>query len=235
MREYTCIIIDDEAKAIEVLADTIKELYANIRIAGVYSNWKDALQAMRKKDYDILFLDISMPEKSGFDLLGFVPHINAEIIFVTAHQEYALDAFNYPATAYVLKPVEDLALDKAMQKALAKIDSRKAGMQTHRIAVPDNQGVYYFDENDIIYLEAKIKHTLVKTKNKAFISTQAFGIFKDMLGRYPFFQVHRSFIVNVNYVLRYERTGILTMSEGQTIPVSKHIREDFLKLLGKQI
>jgi two-component system, LytTR family, response regulator len=234
MKNYTCIIIDDEARATKLLIDTINELYQNIKILGTYTYWKDAVKAIARNDYDIVFLDISMPEKSGFDLLSFVPNIRGQVIFVTAHSQYAIEAFNYPTAGYVLKPVEDIALNKAINNAIGRIDKNPEYMLTaHKIAIPNKKGLNFVEQNDIIYLEAVSKYTKVKQKQQELISTQGFGMFKSLLTYYPFYQVHRSFIVNLNCIARYEATGLLIMSDGSSIPVAKNMREDFLQRYGK--
>ena len=79
---YKCIIVDDEPKAVELLQDSITELYGNVEVVASYNNWKPALQAMKTQDYDIVFLDISMPQKNGMDLLALVPELKSEVIFV---------------------------------------------------------------------------------------------------------------------------------------------------------
>lgn len=237
MKNYTCIIIDDETMATKLLIDTISELYQNIRILGTYTYWKEALKAIAKNDYDIVFMDISMPEKSGFDLLSFVPNIDGQVIFVTAYPEYAMDAFYYPTAGYVLKPVEDIALNKAINNAIERID-KKTEYQLftpHKIAIPNKRGLNFVEQNDIVYLEALSKNTRIKQVKHELISTQGFGMFKSMLSYYPFYQVHRSYIVNLNCIVRYEGIGILIMNEGSSIPVAKNLREDFLQRYGKKI
>ncbi len=237
MSNYTCIIIDDEPKAIELLSDTIQELYDNIKIIGTYTNWKEAVVALRKDNFDILFLDISMPEKSGFDLLAFVPNIKSEIIFVTAHAQFALDAFNYPTSGYILKPVEDVALNKAIDKAISRIERKTRSTEpitTTKITVPNNKGLDFIEQNEIIFLEALAKNTRVKKKDGEIISTQPFGMFRHILDQSPFYQVHRSFLINVDHITRYESTGILIMNDGSEIPVAKSVREDFIKLFGRK-
>lgn len=237
MSNYTCIIIDDEQKAIELLSDTIKELYDNIEIIGTYTSWREAVIALKKENYDLLFLDVSMPEKTGFDLLAFVPNIKSEIIFVTAHAEFALDAFNYPASGYVLKPVEDVALNKAIDKAISRLE--KAGnsnetIKTTKITIPNKKGLDFVELHDVIFLEALAKNTRVKKKNGEIISTQGFGTFRDVLNHSPFYQVHRSFIINIDNITRYESTGIVIMNDGTEIPVAKSVREEFMKLFGRK-
>jgi two-component system LytT family response regulator len=239
MSTYTCIIIDDENKAIELLSDTILELYDNIKIIGTYTNWKEAVVALRKDNFDILFLDVSMPEKSGFDLLAFVPNIKSEIIFVTAHAQFALDAFNYPTSGYVLKPVEDVALNKAIDKAISRIEGKRSRntepvIATKKITVPNNKGLDFIEQNEIIFLEALAKNTRIKKKDAEIVSTQGFGMFRDILNHLPFYQVHRSFLINVDHISRYEITGIHIMNDGSEIPVAKSFREDFIRLFGRK-
>ncbi|RZA02175.1 MAG: response regulator transcription factor [Sphingobacteriaceae bacterium] len=238
MTTYTCIIIDDERKAIELLSDTIEELYDNISIIGTYTSWKEAVVALKKDNFDMLFLDISMPEKSGFDLLAFVPNIKSEIIFVTAHAEFALDAFNYPTSGYILKPVEDVALSKAIDKAISRIEKKahipEPTITTKKITIPNKKGLDFVEQADIVFFEALAKNTRIKKKEGEIVSTQAFGTFRDMLNHQPYYQVHRSFIVNVDHIVRYETTGILIMNDGSEIPVAKSMRDDFIKLFGKK-
>lgn len=237
MKNYTCIIIDDETIAAKLLIDTISELYQNLTILGTYTYWKDAVKAIVKNDYDIVFMDISMPEKSGFDLLSFVPKINGQIIFVTAHPQYAIEAFNYPTAGYVLKPVEDIALNKAINNAIERIDLKTEYRSTaqHKIAIPNKKGLNFVEQNDIVFLEALLKNTRVKQVGQEIVSTQGFGMFRSMLSYYPFYQVHRSYIVNLNCIVRYEGIGILIMNDGSSVPVAKNLREDFLQRYGKKI
>ncbi len=237
MRAYSCVIIDDEQQAIDLLSDTLSELYPEIKVLGTYTKWQDALTGLRRQEYDIIFLDISMPEKSGFDLLSFLPNIESEIIFVTAHSKYALDAFNYPATGYLLKPIDDMALYKTINKAMARIDAKLsvANSNSHKIALPNNRGFDYVNANDIFYFEAITKNTRIKTSKGEYISTQPFGVFRETLPYPPFYQIHRSFIVNVNCIQRYEHTRVIVLTSGDYLPISKNLHDDFLKKFRKKI
>lgn len=235
MREYSCIIVDDESTAIEVLKDTLLDLYPAIKVTGTYTNWKEAVIALKRNKVDILFLDISMPEKTGFDMLSFLPDLSSEIVFVTAHPEFAMDAFQYMASGYLLKPVDDIALQKTIQRVIARIDAKadNGTRSLKKVVVPDSRGLDYVEEDDILYLEAAGKHTRVVTFQKEYISTQPFGTFCSTLSYHPFYQVHRSFVVNMKTVVRYETTGILILKNNATIPIAKNWKEVFLEQFGK--
>lgn len=236
MREYSCIIVDDEVNAIKMLEDTINEVYPSLNIICSYSAWREAIIAINKKEFDILFLDIDLSGRSGFDLLSLLSGIDCEIIFVTAHEEFAINAFQYPATGYVLKPVEDIILFKAIEKAIHNIDKKTArSTQANKIAIPNNRGLDYVEQSSIIYIEALAKNTRIKANHKEYISSQSFGFYKKHLTSYPFYQVHRSFIINLMCIERYESFGVIIMNDSSSIPIARNLREDFLKRFGKQI
>jgi len=239
MKNYSCVIIDDEPKAIELLSESIQELYNNINILSTFTRWQDALDILRTNNFDILFLDISMPQKSGLDILALVPELNCEIIFVTAHSEFALDAFNVGAMGYIVKPIKDAMLTKVVNKALERIDNKKLAKVTkqdkseaikNKIGIPNHKGIDYVTVDNIVFIEALKRYTRIVENDKEVLSSYNIGKYKQLVNNNLFYQVHRSYIVNLNYVVRYETTGIITMSNGQAIPVSKSVREDFLKL-----
>ncbi len=240
--KYRCIIVDDEPKAVELLMDSIEDLYENIETVASYNNWKPALQAMRMQDYDIVFLDISMPQKNGMDLLALVPELKSEVIFVTAHSEHAIDAFNFGATGYVLKPINDTLLYKTINKAIERINHKRAALagvavQTHssdKIGIPSQKGVDYIDVNDILYLESVNRYTAVMTKSDKLLSSYSIGKYKPMLDGLLFCQVHRSFIVNLKYVKRYEHPGTLHMINGVAIPVSRQNKDELNRMMNER-
>lgn len=239
---YSCIIVDDEPKAVELLQDSIAELYGNVEVVASYNNWKPALQAMKLHDYDIVFLDISMPQKNGMDLLALVPELKSEVIFVTAHSEHALDAFNFGATGYVLKPINDTLLYKTINKAIERINHKRAALygvtlqpnQNNKIGIPSQKGVDYIDVNDILYLESVNRYTTVIMKNDKLLSSYSIGKYRPMLDGLAFCQVHRSYIVNLNHVKRYEHPGSLHMSNGAIIPVSRQNKDELSRMMNER-
>ena len=235
---YSCIIIDDEDYAIGLLSESLNELYGNIKILNTFNTWKGGLEALRTMRVDIVFLDISIGGKNGLDILKIVPALDSEIIFVTAYAEYALEAFKYSATGYIVKPVGDTELIKAVDKAIERLHNKKLATQhkgsgaqlNSKIGIPSGKGVSYFDIDDIIYFEAVNNYTKVVTKNTELMSSYNIGKFSSILEGNPFYHVHRSFIVNLNYVSRYEAIGAVIMSNKKEIPVSRNTKDEFLKL-----
>lgn len=247
MIPYKCIIIDDEQDAIDLLSGRISQLFDNIEIAHTFTHWKEALSALRNNSYHILFIDISMPEKSGFDLLKLLPDIDAEIIFVTAHDNFALKAFSFSATGYILKPIDDGDLSAAVNTAIERINNKLAARKqsttqtshsipvaANKIRIPNNSGIDYVNVNDIIFLESVNKCTMIVTNTTKYTSSANIGTFKYLTDEYSFFQVHRAFIINLNSVVRYESSGIVVMRDKTEIPIARNIRQEFLQLFEKR-
>ncbi len=232
---YSCIIVDDEEYAIGLLAESISGLYNNIEIAGKYTSWDEGLEAIKASKADILFLDVSINGRNGMDILKMVPNIDMEIIFVTAYSEYALEAFKYSATGYLVKPVGDKDLSIAIDKAIERIKNKKTAklntgtpLASNKVAIPSGKGVNYFDVNEIIYLEAVANYTKVVTRSSEILSSANIGKYSYLSDGYPFFAAHRSYIINLNCVVRYESPGIVIMTNKMEIPLSRSVREDFL-------
>jgi two-component system LytT family response regulator len=238
MNNYDYIIIDDEPKAVKLLKNKLSELYPNLQLKSEHNFWVPALDALRHSKFDILFLDISMPQKDGMDLLELAPDLNCEIIFITAYEEYALEAFNHAATGYILKPINDTLLTKAVDKAIKRIqDKRNAekhisneiSRAKNTIGIHNNKGIDYVDINTISYFEATNRYTRIVTENLTYLSSYNIGKFKEIMDGYDFYQVHRSYIVNLHHIKRYESSGIIIMRDGNQVPVSRNLRDDFLK------
>lgn len=237
MNNIKCIITDDEPKMVELLADTLSELYPEIEIVGKYSDWRSALAGIRSNPPDILFMDISMPEKTGFELLELIPSLNTQIIFVTAHTEFAFEAFNFDVCGYVLKPINDKALVKAVDRAIERIITvrkvKATDSKNNKIGIPDDNGIRYININDIMYCETYNRYTRVVTQEEEIISSYNIGKYQDILPKDHFYQLHRSFIININHVKRYDATGMLIMNNDTEIPVSKKYKDTLLQIFSR--
>ncbi len=237
---FSCIIVDDEQDAVELLTDRIGRLFNNVIISKSCYDWTSALQCLKEKSYDIIFMDINIPGKSGLDLLKLLPNIEGEIIFVTAHEHYALDAFSFSATGYVLKPINDEALYAAINKATGRIENKR--LATHpksnntsinsKIGIPNNHGIDYINISEILYLESTNKCTRIVTSKSVYTSTSNIGKFREIIDDESFFQIHRSFVINLNCILRYESTGVVVMTDKMEIPVSRNVKNEFLKIFN---
>lgn len=238
MIPISCIIIDDEHHAIGLLAARLKALYNNITIVGTYTSWTDGLDAVRDNIADLVFLDISIGEQNGIDILKMAPTIESEVIFVTAYAEYALEAFKFSATGYIIKPVGDVELNNAVCKAAERIKnkrlarSHKPGHTQLKIGIPSGKGINYYNVDDILYFEAVNNYTRLVMVSGELTSSYNIGRINSILDGSPFFQLHRSYVVNINFVVRYEASGIVIMSNKKEIPVARNYREGFLKLFN---
>jgi len=241
-RNFTCAIVDDERDAIDLLSHRIMQLFSNITIAGEFMHWQDALTALRDNKYDLLFLDISMPGKNGLDLLKLLPGLDCEIIFVTAHDNFALKAFSFAASGYILKPIDDMELSAAIirsmerivNKTLANQSQKPPSMAAEKIRIPGKHGVDYVNVSDVLYLESVNKCTQIAALNAKYLCATNLGQYKYLADGKIFFQVHRAFIVNLNFIARYESSGVIIMKDKKEIPVARNIRHDFLKLFTNE-
>jgi two-component system LytT family response regulator len=230
----TCFIVDDEPSAVELIASYLNDLYPNVEIAGKYYSWRDALNALRSTPPDLCFLDISMPGKSGIDVLKLLSDVNFEIIFVTAHAEYALDAFRFFATGYLLKPLDEKDFSVAMDKAIGRITNRRDASHTGsvtpiKLGIPSSNGIDYVTMADILYFESNNKYTRVVTSEAALLSSYHIGGFRKLITSDMFFSVHQSYIVNIAHVVHYDSNGFIVMSDKTEIPIARSVKKDFLR------
>lgn len=230
----TCVIVDDETKAIELLEDNLRTFFPNIEVKSTHSNWRTAYQAIQQNDFDILFLDISLPEKTGFDILSLSRDLKCEVIFVTAYSEFALEAFKHHAAGYILKPIDESIFINTISKCLNRLAIKKETSPS-LIGIPNHQGINYVNINNIIYFEAKNRYTLIKTDTTELLSSYNVGLYKDLTKDNPnFIQIHRSYILNVTYINRYNNDGTITLKNGVSLPVSKSYKKLFKPILENQ-
>ncbi len=240
---FTCMIVDDEPKSVAQLEDMIHDLFSDMIIIGTYNHWKPAYEALRNAPADIVFLDIAMPQKSGIALLNLLPDLKSEVIFVTADPDHALDAFNLSASGYMLKPLEDTMLLKCVNKVVERIRNKHLAAQNilqasitavrPKIGIPNTSGMQFIDMADILYLQGTARYTRLMIGAKEMLSSYSIGKFKDLLKTGSFLQVHRSFIINLNYVNKYNNNGTIVMNDGMEIPLARDAREQLLKVFNK--
>lgn len=240
------IIIDDEERARDSLRTLLTSYCPNVNIVSQCANVPEAVLAINQKRPHLVFLDIEMPEYSGFELLSFFREVDFEIIFVTAYNEYALKAFEVSAIDYVLKPVDIDKLKSAVEKAEKKLsgydmqsrlDVLKESFKTeqfNKIALPVSDGLLFIETSEIVYLEADGAYTEVWLKNGSkILVSKKIKFFEEVLDkRANFFRSHRSFIVNVNFINKYLKSdSALTLDNGKTIIVSRDRKNEFEQFL----
>lgn len=247
---YTALIIDDEAKLREVLNIKLNNFCPDIKVLAQANNVEDAYAKINSLKPQLIFLDISMPIESGFDLINKFDSINFEIIFVTGFNEYALDALKVSAVDYILKPVQTESLIKAVNKAKSRIDERSKiakyevlkhnlhhiGDQSTKIAIPGSQAYEFVKIENIIRCEGWQKYTKIHLKSgDVIVSSYNIGVFRDMLESYDFFSTHKSHLINKNHIARYLKDGTVIMSDTSTAPVARRKKEEFMEQVVKYL
>lgn len=243
------IIIDDEETGIETLKFLVEKYIKDVKIVAQTTSGSEAIELIENYMPEIVFLDISMPEMDGFELLEKLSWKNFHLIFTTAHQEYGLKALKNGAVDYLLKPIDHRDLTTAVEKIKTKLTFKKNSLPqidytplndlqqlgANKIGVTSKHGIEYIEVTDIICLESKSNYTLIHlTEDKTLLTPKTLKEFENQLcNNHPqYIRVHNSFIINLHKVLRYIKDlDDIIMINNQKIPLSKSRRDVFLKWL----
>lgn len=242
------IIVDDEPNARQVIRN-ILELYCNqVEIVGEAENVKTGVTLIKDLNPDLVFLDINMPDGTGFDLLNKVKSLNFRFIIVTAYEQYAIQAIRKSAIDYIMKPINANELIEAVEKAAlsdyrlenesVKLENYLHNLQKdldeHRIVLNTINSIYVVKVREIVRCMADKNYTEVYLVNgKQLILSKTLKDFEEMLSEYGFFRTHQSHMVNVRFIESYEKGlgGTVIMTDGSKVPVSSRRKETFLKLM----
>lgn len=238
------IIIDDETRARSLLAKMLKEYCSDVEVIADCEDLPNGVKAIRKHKPDLVFLDIEMPGHSGLELLDFFDEneINFSIIFITAYNSYAIQAFKLSAVDYLLKPVEPGDLENAVERYKRRTTKDRNSIVTlkenlkddalDKIAVPDSNSVKFLNLDDILFFKADNTYTEIffLDNNKLVISRTLKNIEDTLTGTAQFFRCHKSYIVNMKYLTDYVKSdgGYLVIKGKHNIPVSPDKVTDLL-------
>jgi two-component system LytT family response regulator len=241
------ILIDDEQKARNMLRSLLEEYCPEVEIVTECSNVPTAVAAINDHKPDVVFLDIDMPGYNGFQLLEFFNPVNFEVIFTTAHSEYALQAFRVSALDYLQKPIDIDLLVAAVEKLKARhgnsiINEQLALLRTNdqakaieKIALPIADGIVFIQVKDIVQLQAERAYTSIHLKTgQPIMASKNIKEFEEILANEKYFyRCHRSNIINLKEVQKYVKSegGYIEMSNGNSVSISKDLRDDFLRLM----
>lgn len=234
------ILVEDEANSREILRNYISKYCPNVNLLGEAASIKEALALIENNELDLVFLDVEMPFGNAFDLLDQLPDRTFETVFVTAYDHYAKDALNNHAAYYLTKPIniDELinAVDyvEGVREKEASLEggvlSTKANGVEGKLTLPQQDGFQILNISEILYCKANDNYTEIYLLNKKILVSKTLKYFEDALTEYPFARVHKSFLVNVNEVVKYRKGkgGSVVMSNGKEVMVSASKKKDFL-------
>jgi two-component system LytT family response regulator len=242
------IIIDDEINNQELVANLLKAYVQNVQIVAVSNSVETAFQAINEHKPDLIFLDIQMPDGTGFDLLKKFDKINFKIIFITAFQEYAIEAFKYSAIDYLMKPlspaslidackkIEDITQDDDLNlriKALLN-NINESSKSKKKIVLKTMERIYSVDVSDVVRFESDGGYTKVYLADgKRIMVSRTLKDFDDLLNEVGFLRVHNSHLINMEHLFCFEKTeGHIVMKDDSIVPVSNRKKEHLLELLN---
>lgn len=244
------IIVDDEHYGRQALQLALEKYCPEVELIAVCKGPEQALKTIRDLHPQLVFLDVQMPNMSGFDLLEQLAPINFEVIFVTSYDQYAIKAIKFSALDYLLKPLDVDDLIQAVQKAKQYMNQNggvyryqsvlnniqyKTG-HIEKLAVPTLEGIDFFATKDIIYCHAEGNYTtLYLTEQKNPLISKNLKEFENLLSGSGFCRVHNSYLINMQHVLKYIKGegGYVILTGDHHVDISRRRKDAFLNLLDK--
>ncbi|QXP56064.1 response regulator transcription factor [Cellulophaga sp. HaHa_2_95] len=234
------ILVEDEANSREILRNYLAKYCPDVTLIGEAATIKEGLALIHDNELDLVFLDVEMPFGNAFDLLEQVPERTFETVFVTAYNNYAMDALNNHAAYYLMKPISIDELIKAVdyvkeirQKENAledRILKPKLSTVEGKITIPQQDGFQVLNVADIMYCKADDNYTEIYINDKRIVVSKTLKYFEDALADFSFARVHKSYVVNVNEVVKYVKGkgGSVILSNGKELLVSASKKKDLL-------
>lgn len=244
------LIVDDEANVREALSKMVKLCCEDAKLAGTCSNVTEAVNTIRETNPDVLLLDMEIGTESGFDIFKHFPHPEFKVIFITAYQQYAVQAFRFAALDYLLKPIDPDQLRDALNRAFDAIDREKFSIKIDsfiqnmgtiasrpkKIVLKTAEHMHVVNLNDIMYCESERCYTTFYMADKSHILvSQTLGDYEDMFTEYGFIRTHKSYLINLHFMKRYEKGdgGNIILNDGTCLPVATRKKEQLLQLLAR--
>ena len=237
----TALIVDDEPHARQLLHRMLTQYVDGVEVLGTCANVAEARRAIDARAPDVLFLDVEMPQASGFELVAELSgQYSGHVVFVTAHADYALRAFEVPAVDYLLKPVSVQALERAVERVRATAPSgggaSAAAEPPSRIALPSRRGIDLLPVGQVVLFVADGSYTrVVLVDGSETLASKKIGLFDELLGeRWGFFRAHRSYLVNLDLLEAYHRAeATLVMRGGHEARLARDRRVAFEEVLAR--
>jgi two-component system LytT family response regulator len=245
------LIVDDEQRSRLTLEKMLSNYCPNVEVVDQASHVDEALEKLQQyPEIQLVFLDIEMPGKSGFELLNTYENPHFQVIFTTAYDQFALKAIRLSALDYLLKPINIKELIAAVNKAEKYFQSEAYAQSYHqliqhlrnpnkpnpKIGLPTNDGLIFLTVDQIIRCQAEGNYTkIVYNESREILASRKLREFEAMLESYNFCRVHNSHLINLSHIMEYKRGdgGIAIMGDGSEIGISRRRKDEFLEKLNR--
>lgn len=240
------LVIDDEEGIRNVITDILKLCCPNVQVVGEAASVSQGYELIVNLAPDLIFLDIELSGGTGFDILDRLEKRTFKTIFITAYNQYAIQAIKTNALDYILKPIDSTELRAAVNKferekgELGDIKKLLENVQFtshgHRIAIPSTDRIRYLDVNKVVRCESEGTYTHITTdEGEKILSTKPLKEFENLLDGKGFFRIHKSHLVNIEMVKEFFRKGRseVLLKNGDRVEVSKRKKADFIKAMSR--
>ena len=243
---FKAIIVEDEKASQEYLADVLTKYFPQIRLVCIEDTVQQAIDAINRHQPDMVFMDVEIKMGTGFDVLAGVSYLSFNVIFTTAFNKFAVDAFQYNAVDYLLKPLEHEKTIRAIQRSIERVGMQRSseGISQllqylkqppvqQKIPISTMYGIDFIDVENIMFVEAEGNYSCLKLRSGENITTtKKIKEIEDQLPGSIFIRIHNSYLVNMNFVKKYfkGRGGYIILDNGASLPISPSRKNDFLRL-----
>ena len=247
------MLIDDESDSLHILESMIgSHLSDKIEIIGQESDPRIALRKIEDLNPDLLFLDIDMPYMNGFELLEKTDTSKLDVVFTTAYDKYALQAFRTSAVEFLLKPVKlddlSVAIKKVVNSKLANISFQTIPFlleqvkainnnQVSKIALPTNEGISFLNIEEILYCESDDAYsTVFLSDNTNLLLSKSLRSLETLMQDFEFLRIHRSWLINLNHIKQYlhQDGGTILMTDGKKVPLARSRKQLFTQIVKQK-
>ena len=249
-KKLKTVIIDDEQDAVEFINSIIGEYCTSLEVVAKANNVIQGVAAIKDNKPDLVFLDVEMPNGTGFDLLAQFPEKEFDVVFITAFNHYAIKAIKFSAVDYILKPININEFIDAVNRVVKKRSERSTQGNENlkilmenlrsslpsRLAIPTSDGMEYLNPKDIIRIEADRSYSwFFLTGGRKVLVSKHLKEFQELLSDRYFFRSHNSHLINLKYVKKFIRRegGYIEMTDGAMISVSRNRKDLFLAHMAK--
>ncbi|WP_111307491.1 LytR/AlgR family response regulator transcription factor [Confluentibacter sediminis] len=238
----TIAIIDDEQHCIDRIVKLLEPYKDKMKVV-TYSSVETAIVGINTVKPEIVFLDVQIHNKTAFDILKAVDFNNFSLVFTTAYERYAIEAFKFSALDYLLKPITEEDFENTIQRIFKKAEQTHLTEQVNmllanfsndstskKISIPTHDGYLFLSISDIIRCQSNVNYThIFAVDQKKYTVSKTLKYFEELLTNYGFFRIHNSHLINMSYIKAYSKNGYVTLSDNCKLEVSVRRKDAFLK------